>query len=183
MILRIAPLAATLALVLTACGGQQTPPPAEPAASAEPAPAATSPAAEAVDAAASASGECAFNLEGNDAMQYNTKEIVVPSSCAQFTINLSHVGSMPAAAMGHNVVISSSADMAAVDKDGVAAGAGNDYVKPGDDRVIAHSKILGGGESTSVTFDVSKIATGGPYGFFCSFPGHFVMMQGEIRVE
>ncbi|MDO5504679.1 MAG: azurin [Pseudoxanthomonas suwonensis] len=184
-LLRITPLAAVLAIALSACSGQQSPPPAEPVATPEATPAETAPAADAVDAAATApvSGDCAFNLEGNDAMQFNAKEIVVPASCSEFTINLEHTGSMPVAAMGHNVVITKEADMGEVDKDGIAAGAASDYVKAGDDRVIAHSKMIGGGEKTSVTFDVSKIATGGPYGFFCSFPGHFAMMQGSIRVE
>lgn len=188
MTLRIAPLAAVLALALSACGGQQTPPPAQPATPApapEAAPAETpAPAAEAVDAAVTpATGECAFDLDSNDAMQFSAKEIVVPASCAQFTINLSHSGSMPVAAMGHNVVIAATSDISAVDKDGIAAGAANNYVKPGDERVIAHSKLIGGGESTSVTFDTSKIASGGPFSFFCSFPGHVGMMQGVIRVE
>ena len=42
--------------------------------------------------------------------------------------------------------------------------------------------MIGGGESTSVTFDVSKIKDGGPYEFFCSFPGHAALMKGTISV-
>jgi azurin len=73
--------------------------------------------------------------------------------------------------------------MQAVAADGMGAGAANSYVKEGDARVIAHSKLVGGGETTSVSFPVSKIKEGGPYEFFCSFPGHSMIMKGTITVE
>ena len=43
----------------------------------------------------------------------------------------------------------------------------SDYVKKDDARVIAHTKVIGGGESDSVTFDVSKLAAGQDYTYFC----------------
>ena len=49
--------------------------------------------------------------------------------------------------------------------------------------MIAATKMVGGVQSASVTFDVSKIRTGGPYQFFCSFPGHYVLMKGTIAVQ
>lgn len=126
--------------------------------------------------------DCATTITANDAMQYDVGAITVPASCTKFTINLKHAGTMPATAMGHNVVITKASDRDAVDKDGMAAGASAGYVKAGDARVIAHSKVVGGGESTSVTFDPKKIKDGGPYEFFCSFPGHATMMHGTISV-
>lgn len=126
---------------------------------------------------------CSAELEGNDAMQFNAKSIVVPASCSDFTINLKHTGQLPVAAMGHNVVITKEADMQAVAAAGLEAGASADYVPASDDRVIAHSDLIGGGQSTSVSFAVSKIQGDGPYEFFCSFPGHAALMKGSIRVE
>ena len=126
--------------------------------------------------------DCATTIEGNDAMRFNVNSITVPSSCSEFTINLQHTGQLPVAAMGHNVVITSASDMQAVAADGLAAGADNDYVKPDDERVIAHTELVGGGESTSVSFPVSAIQDGGPYEFFCSFPGHSALMKGTIQV-
>jgi len=126
--------------------------------------------------------DCATTITGNDAMQYDVGSITVPASCKKFTINLKHGGTMAATAMGHNVVITKASDEQAVDADGMAAGASAGYVKAGDARVIAHSKVVGGGESTSVSFDPSKIKDGGPYEFFCSFPGHATMMHGTISV-
>lgn len=125
---------------------------------------------------------CTANVEGNDRMQYNVSSIVVPASCSEFTIKLTHTGQLPEAAMGHNVVITAASDMAAVSADGISAGAGAGYVKSGDNRIVAATDMIGGGESTSVTFDVAKIKSGGPYQFFCSFPGHAALMKGTISV-
>ena len=199
---RITLLTASCALALMACS-EKAPAPAETVA---PAPTATETAApaapmesetpmaaatpEAAPAAATTSDKpaavvanCATQMEGNDAMQFNVGSIVVPASCANFTINLKHVGQMPVAAMGHNVVIAKTSDMQGVEADGMGAGIASNYVKEGDTRVIAHSKLVGGGESTSVTFAVSKIKDGGPYDFFCSFPGHATLMKGSISVQ
>lgn len=126
---------------------------------------------------------CETTIEGNDAMQFNVNSIAIPSSCSEFTINLEHTGQLPEAAMGHNVVITSEADMQGVASDGLAAGADNDYVPQDDDRVIAHTEIIGGGENTSVTFSTSAMQGGGSYMFFCSFPGHSALMKGTISIE
>ncbi|GHD66173.1 hypothetical protein GCM10007164_04440 [Luteimonas padinae] len=125
---------------------------------------------------------CSVAIEGNDMMKFNVSSITVPASCSEFTINLTHVGRLPEAAMGHNVVIAATSDMAGVAADGISAGASAGYVKAGDSRIIAATEMIGGGESTSVTFDVSKIKDGGPYEFFCSFPGHAALMKGSISV-
>lgn len=124
---------------------------------------------------------CATTIESNDAMQYNVDAITVPSSCSKFTINLKHVGKLPVAAMGHNVVISTASDMPGIARDGMTVTPA--HIKAGDSRVLAASKMIGGGESTSVSFDVSKIKAGGPFKFFCSFPGHLALMQGNIAVQ
>jgi azurin len=126
--------------------------------------------------------DCSTTIEGNDALQFNVGSITVPSSCTEFTINLEHTGQMPVAAMGHNVVITLASDRQAVATAGQAAGIDGDFVPAGDARVIAHTEMIGGGESTSVTFPVSAIQGDGPYEFFCSFPGHWAVMRGTISV-
>ena len=187
MKLRTPLLAAAIVLALAACGKSSEPaaapdaltPAAAPAPEAAPAVDASA-AAAAPDATAAAADQCSFNLEGNDAMQFNVKNIDVPKSCAEFTINLKHTGKMPVAAMGHNVVIAKTSDINGVAADGATVQP--DHVKAGDARVIAHSPMVGGGQSTSVTFDTSKIADGG-YSFFCTFPGHYVMMNGTLTLK
>jgi azurin len=49
-------------------------------------------------------------------------------------------------------------------------------------RVIAHTKIIGGGETTKITFPGKALTAGGDYSFYCSFPGHSTMMKGKLVV-
>lgn len=195
---RITLLAAACALTLAACGDKtadtaETAAPATPAATSEPAPEvapapaeATAPApaatAPASDKPAAVVTDCATEIEGTDAMQFNVGSITVPASCTKFTITLKHSGQMPVAAMGHNIVIAKAADMQGVTADGIGAGAAAGYLKAGDTRVIAHTELVGGGQSTTVTFPVASIQGDGPYEFFCSFPGHSTAMKGSIAV-
>lgn len=136
-----------------------------------------------VMAAPAFAADCTVQVEANDAMQFNTKSIDVPKSCKNFTVQLKHVGKLPKASMGHNWVLAKTADVEAVEKDGIAAGLAANYVKAGDARVIAATKLLGGGESDSVTFDVAKLKAGEPYTFFCSFPGHKALMKGTLQLK
>ena len=192
--LKITALAMTCAMALAACGNDSpppapaaTPPAAAPAAPAPaeappataPAPVAQAPAGDGKPAAVVSN--CATTIEGNDAMQFNVGSITVPTSCSDFTITLKHTGQLAVNVMGHNVVIAKASDREAIATDGMVAGVDGNYVKPGDARVIAHSELVGGGATTSVTFPVSKIQAGGPYQFFCSFPGHWMVMKGTIQ--
>ena len=133
-------------------------------------------------AAPAMAADCAITVEGNDQMQFNVKNIEVPKSCKTYTINLKHTGKMPKASMGHNVVLTTTADATAAAADGMKAGAAADYVKEGDPRVLAYTKVIGGGESTSVTFDVAKLKAGTDYTYFCSFPGHSFIMKGSLKL-
>ena len=126
--------------------------------------------------------ECATTIEGNDMMQFNLKTITVPKSCKSFEVTLKHVGKMPVTAMGHNWVLSKAADENGVVMDGAKAGAANGYEKPGDTRIIAATKLIGGGETASTKFDVAKLAAGEKYAFFCTFPGHAMMMKGTLTL-
>jgi azurin len=125
---------------------------------------------------------CNVEIEGNDAMQFNLKEIKVDAGCAEITVTLKHVGALPKATMGHGFVVTTAADMQAVANAGMGAGIDNNHVPPGDDRVIAASKLVGGGESTTLTIPGSKLEAGGDYMFFCPFPGHNAMMKGKFIV-
>ncbi|MBR5939868.1 MAG: azurin [Neisseriaceae bacterium] len=131
---------------------------------------------------------CSFELHGTDAREYRdlqgnlVKQIVIPSSCTEFKIGMKNVTKMHKNLMGHNVVIAKADDVKAIAKDGAIAGISKDYLKPNDSRVVAHSKMIGGGEVTSVTFPVSAIRSG-DYVFFCSFLGHEVRMRGKLIVQ
>ncbi len=126
--------------------------------------------------------DCSVTVDSTDQMTYDTKDIKISKSCKTFTVNLTHSGALPKNVMGHNLVISKTADSAAVATDGMAAGIDANYLKAGDDRVIAHTKVIGAGEKDAVTFDVSKLKAGEDYAFFCSFPGHISMMKGAVTL-
>jgi azurin len=126
---------------------------------------------------------CSAKVEGNDMLRFNKSSIEVPKTCTTFTVTLDNVGSMPRSVMGHNVVIAPKADEEAVINDGATAGIDHDYVKPNDDRIIASTKLIGGGETTSTTFKVSALKPGVAYGFFCTCPGHASLMKGSIVVN
>jgi azurin len=127
--------------------------------------------------------ECSVEVDSTDQMTFTTKAIEIDKSCKQFTVQLKHSGSLPKHVMGHNVVISKDADMQPIATDGLSAGIDKSYLKDGDTRVIAHTKVIGAGETDSVTFDVSRLDPAEKYGFFCSFPGHIGMMKGTVTLK
>ncbi|KIH85566.1 azurin [Pseudomonas batumici] len=127
--------------------------------------------------------ECKVDVDSTDQMSFTTKEITIDKSCKTFTVNLTHAGSLPKNVMGHNWVLSKADDMAGIAADGMAAGIDKNYLKDGDTRIIAHTKIIGAGEKDSVTFDVSKLSASESYMFFCSFPGHNSLMKGAVVLK
>ena len=130
-----------------------------------------------------AAAECKASIDSTDAMQFTTKALTVPKSCKTFTVTLKHVGKLPATVMGHNLVLGNTADIAGIAADGMKAGAASQYVKPGDARVIASSKVIGGGQSTTVTIPVAKLKAGESYTYACTFPGHSSIMRGTLTLQ
>lgn len=123
---------------------------------------------------------CAVDIHGTDQMTYDLKTIAVPASCKKFTVNLLHPGTLPKNVMGHNWVLAKKEDMAAITADGSKAGEASDYLQPGDLRVLAHTRLIGGGEQASATFDTATLKSGENYVFFCSYPFHSTMMKGTL---
>lgn len=129
-----------------------------------------------------AAANCSIDLSGDDRMQFDKKTVTVSASCAKITINLKHTGKLPAQAMGHNVVVTGTANLAPVAAAGMKAGLPNQYVPKGDARVLAFTPVIGGGAATKATFAGKLLKVGGDYSFFCSFPGHSALMKGKIVV-
>ena len=124
---------------------------------------------------------CKLEITGSDQMQFDKKDLAVAADCTQVELTLHHSGKLPAQAMGHNWVLAKSADMAGVVGDGTGAGFASDHIKQGDARVIAHTKIVGGGQSDTVTFPTSALKAGEKYSYFCTFPGHSALMKGTFK--
>ncbi|ATA73230.1 Azurin [Capnocytophaga canis] len=118
-------------------------------------------------------------LEGTDQMTFNLSEIKAKAG-EKVTLTLKHVGKMPVTVMGHNfVLLKQGTDVAAFAAEALKA-KDSDYVPAGSDAVIAHTKVIGGGEETTITFDAPEAGT---YDFICSFPAHAAMMKGKFIVE
>lgn len=126
--------------------------------------------------------ECSTTIDSTDQMTFDKKAIEISKSCKTFTVNLTHSGSLPKQVMGHNWVLSKEADAQPVAMDGLSAGIDKSYLKDGETRVIAHTKVIGAGETDAVSFDVSKLSADEKYQFFCSFPGHISMMKGSVTL-
>ena len=135
-----------------------------------------------VGASAMAADAVTIDLTGNDQMQYDKKAIEVVTG-QKVTINLKHIGKLPKAAMGHNVVILKPGSALPAFAMKCAPQAANDYLPQDEESkamMVAHTKMIGGGESTSVTFTAPEP---GAYPYLCSFPGHFGVMQGVMTVK
>ena len=124
---------------------------------------------------------CKLEITGNDLMQYDRKVLSVSSACTQVQLTLKHVGKLPKEAMGHNWVLVKAVDLNAVANAGMAAGLQNNYLAPGDKRVIAATRVVGGGESASVTFSTSGLRKGESYMYLCTYPGHNSSMRGTFN--
>lgn len=139
--------------------------------------------AGALVSAPATAAECKATVESTDAMQFTTKALTVPAACKQFTVTLKHAGKLPKTVMGHNFVLGKTADINGINTDGMKAGVAQNFVKPGDARVIASSKVMGGGESTTITIPVGKLKAGESYTYICSFPGHASIMRGTLVLK
>jgi len=123
---------------------------------------------------------CAINLDSTDQMSFSSREIKVAADCSQVKLTLRHTGRLAATAMGHNWVLTKTADYQPVAMAGMRMTLADSYLPKKDPRVLAHTAVIGGGQSTSVTFSTAALRKGGDYTFFCSFPGHFAMMKGKL---
>ncbi len=126
--------------------------------------------------------DCQLTILANDMIQYNTRALHVDASCPNVELTLRHVGKQDAHVLGHDWVLARTADVSALANAGIGAGFSNGYLPAGDSRVIAATKIVGGGESTTITISMSRLSVGGDYTFFCSYPGHTPMMRGRFQV-
>lgn len=126
--------------------------------------------------------ECNLVIEGTDQMSFSKKKMSAPASCETVKVTLKHTGSLAKDMMGHNWVLTKADDMQAIVKEGAAAGLDNNYLPEGDDRIIAATNVVGGGETSEVEFSTEGLA-GEKLTFFCSFPGHSGMMKGNFSIK
>lgn len=190
-------LAALACTALTACGssddaGAPDAPAAGPNAqdvetpagqASEAAQAAGEPAGELQPAVNDADGDpCTLDIQVGDSIAYSTNSLSAPSTCAEVSVTLTHTGKLPAAAMGHNWVLVPEGEAESVAMAGMSAGLEGNFLPSDDDRIIAATRIVGGGESDTATFSTDELAAGTAYVYVCTFPGHWSIMKGTFTV-
>jgi azurin len=132
-------------------------------------------------AANAADKVCKLAIAGNDLMQYDKQELVVAADCTSVELTLTHTGKLPKEAMGHNWVLVNTPDLSAVASSGMTAGIANNYIDKSDKKVLASTKLVGGGENAAVTFATSVLKKGGAYSYECTVPGHNSVMHGVLK--
>lgn len=124
-------------------------------------------------------GVAKVDLYSNDQMKYDKNEITVPAG-SKVELTLTHTGTMSVETMGHNfVLLAQGTDLVTFTTEASKA-ADSGYVPAGSEAVIANTELIGGGASTTITFDAPEAGT---YDFICSFPGHYALMKGKFIVE
>ena len=117
-------------------------------------------------------------LNSFDNMIYDKNKIEVNSG-KNIVLTLNHKGKVSKEFMGHNfVLLKKEVNVDEYAKKAVLAKS-NDYI-PNSDEAIAYTKMLGGGESTTISFLAPEAGT---YNYICTFPGHYMMMRGELIVN
>jgi azurin len=150
--------------------------------SASPGGQASQPAASKAEAPDPSLPEKKVEITGNDTMKFDVTTIEAKPG-QKVTVTLKNTGTMPKMSMGHNfVLLASDIDVTKF----VEAGTphmGKDYIAPEfADKVIANTKLLGPGESDTVSFAAPRKP--GTYTYICSFPGHYAIgMKGTLTVQ
>lgn len=122
-----------------------------------------------------------IEVQGTDNMRFDVT-LIEAKPGETIRIKLTTVSNLPAIAMSHNIAI---VDLE-VDVDAFATASmmarDSEFIAPEyEDNVIAHTAMLGGGESDTIEFQVPE--TPGDYPYLCTFPGHYQAgMVGTLRI-
>ena len=121
-------------------------------------------------------------ITADDKMKFSIATIEAAPG-QKISVTLKNTGTSPKASMGHDfLVLKKGVNMMAF-LDAGAMDAAHEYVAPAMEKdVLARTKLLGPGESDTVTFTAPYVP--GDYDFICSFPGHATQgMKGILAVK
>ena len=169
-------------LLLVACGG----------ASGSAQPTATSPASKPTQpAAASPVSESAQSAEGGPVLleigtatgatefKYDKETLEAPAGSKiklKFSNNTNSNDEV-----GHNWVLVKPGQEDSVLANGIAAGDDKDWLNTDDPGIIAHTRLIEGDQSNSITFDAPPP---GSYMYVCTFPEHYAGgMKGTLTIK
>lgn len=168
---------ATLALLLAAlpaCGDAEMPPP--PAAPADALPAATR--GEPVEPYDGPAMELVMTPVGDEMRFEQTAFTVKPGQ----VVRLVFQNTATMEAMQHNVVFVTSPDDIQPVGQAAMSAADTEYIPTSEGaRIMAYTPLAAPGETVEVEFTAPLVP--GDYPYICTYPGHFVLMQGTMTVE
>jgi len=136
----------------------------------------------ATSASAAEPREIKIQAGAGNAMKFDVTSITAAPG-ETVTVVLTNAGSLPKQVMGHNwVLLTAGTDPIAFATAAAPEGA-NDYIpEKMKDKIVAFVKLLGPGQTGSVTFTVPTEP--GNYPFLCSFPAHCTVgMKGVLVVK
>ena len=123
----------------------------------------------------------AIQLHVDDTIKFDVTAFEVKPG-QTVSVTLTNVGTTPKFSMGHNFVVLDRNVNIQNFLDAASTQASHNYVPPDAKGVIAHTKLLGPGESDTATFTAPFVP--GDYPFFCSFPGHYTQgARGTMTVK
>ena len=112
-----------------------------------------------------------------DTMAFD-KTVLEVKAGSTVKLNFKNNGTSPA--MQHDFLLVKPGTDNEVAMAGLTAGASKDFI-PDSPNIIAHTKLLKPGESDTITFTAPSEP--GEYPFICTFPGHYPMMKGILKVQ
>ena len=122
-----------------------------------------------------------IDIEGLDSLKFSVTNISAKPG-EQLTVKLTNKTSMPPEAMSHNFVLLKKGTDPATFANAALNAKDNGYIpKNMADKIIAHTELVSGGQTKSVTFNAPKEP--GSYTYICSFPGHYIGMKGTLTVK
>ena len=115
----------------------------------------------------------------DDRMKFNLRKITVKAG-QKIKLTLTHKGKLNKKIMGHNVVFLNKGVKVSTFASKASGAQASDYIPEGTTDVLAYTKLVGGGETTTIEFTAPAAGT---YDYICSFPAHYAMMKGKLIVE
>ena len=126
--------------------------------------------------------EVKVQITGNDLMKYDVTDIQAKPG-QKVTVTMKNAGTMPKVSMGHNFVLLMPEQDPMNFVEASQTSMGTDFIGPDvKNKVLAHTKLLGPGESDTISFAAPRKP--GVYTYICSFPGHYTIgMKGTLTVQ
>lgn len=121
-----------------------------------------------------------IQVTGNDQMQYSLKAFEVAAG-SDVVVVMTNVGTLAKEVMGHNLTILNPGTVVADFAIKAMAAKETGFIPATETAsILAHTRLLGPGESDTLRFTAPAA---GEYPYLCTFPGHFAVMQGVMTVK